>query len=62
MILEPVLGEGGYSPAPASFLRGLREICDEHDILFIADEVQSGFCRSGTMFAIEPSGCSPTSS
>ena len=59
MILEPVLGEGGYYAAPASFLRGLREICDEHGILFIADEVQSGFCRSGTMFAMEPSGVQP---
>lgn len=53
MIIEPVLGEGGYHPAPAAFLQGLREICDEHGILFIADEVQSGFARSGHMFAIE---------
>ena len=59
MILEPVLGEGGYHPAPAAFLRGLREICDEHGILFIADEVQSGFCRTGRMFAIEESGVRP---
>jgi 4-aminobutyrate aminotransferase len=59
MILEPVLGEGGYYPAPASFLQGLREICDEHGILFIADEVQSGFARTGTMFAVEPSGVRP---
>jgi 4-aminobutyrate aminotransferase-like enzyme len=59
MILEPVLGEGGYHPAPVEFLRGLREICDEHGMLFIADEVQSGFCRTGTMFAIEPSGVRP---
>ena len=59
MILEPVLGEGGYYPAPASFLRGIREICDEHGILFIADEVQSGFARTGRMFAIEESGVRP---
>ncbi|UDY34288.1 aspartate aminotransferase family protein [Dermatobacter hominis] len=59
MILEPVLGEGGYYPAPPSFLRGIREICDEHGILFIADEVQSGFARTGRMFAIEESGVRP---
>jgi 4-aminobutyrate aminotransferase len=59
MILEPVLGEGGYYPAPASFLRGLREICDEHGILFIADEVQSGFARTGHMFFVESSGVRP---
>lgn len=53
IIIEPVLGEGGYEQAPARFLQGLRAICDEHDILFIADEVQAGFGRTGTMFAIE---------
>jgi 4-aminobutyrate aminotransferase len=59
MILEPVLGEGGYHPAPASFLRGLRRICDDEGILFIADEVQSGFARTGTMFAVEAAGVRP---
>ncbi len=59
MILEPVLGEGGYYPAPAAFLRGLREICDEHGILFIADEVQCGFARTGHMFFVEESGIRP---
>ncbi len=59
MILEPVLGEGGYFPAPAAFLEGIREICDEHGILFIADEVQSGFCRTGRMFFVEESGVRP---
>lgn len=59
MILEPVLGEGGYLPAPDRFLHGLREICDEHGILFIADEVQAGFGRTGTMFAVEHSGVRP---
>lgn len=53
MILEPVLGEGGYVPAPARFIRGLVERCREHGILFIADEVQSGFGRTGKMFATE---------
>ncbi|MGJ5797634.1 aspartate aminotransferase family protein [Streptomyces europaeiscabiei] len=52
-VIEPVQGEGGYRPAPAAFLRGLREICDEHGILLVIDEVQSGFGRTGTMFAIE---------
>ena len=59
VILEPVLGEGGYIPAPADFVRGLRERCTQHGIMFIADEVQSGFGRSGTMFAIEQSGVEP---
>jgi 4-aminobutyrate aminotransferase len=53
IIVEPVLGEGGYVVPPPSFLPGLREICDEHDILLIADEVQSGFGRTGKFFAVE---------
>lgn len=53
MILEPVLGEGGYVPAPAAFVSGLVERCREHGILFIADEVQSGFGRTGRMFAVD---------
>ncbi|PBL04398.1 acetylornithine aminotransferase [Armillaria gallica] len=59
LIIEPVLGEGGYVPAPNEFLQGLREICDKHGILLIIDEVQSGFCRTGSWFAIEPSGVRP---
>lgn len=59
MIIEPVLGEGGYLPAPERFLQGLRSICDEHGILFIADEVQAGFGRTGTMFTVEQSGIEP---
>ncbi|MFN8049900.1 MAG: aminotransferase class III-fold pyridoxal phosphate-dependent enzyme [Acidimicrobiales bacterium] len=59
MILEPVLGEGGYEPAPTRFLEGIRAICDEHGILFIADEVQAGFGRTGKMFAVEHSGVRP---
>src|SRR2546423_3028168 len=47
IIIEPVLGEGGYQPAPASFLRALRDICTEHGILLIADEVQTGYGRTG---------------
>jgi 4-aminobutyrate aminotransferase len=53
MILEPVLGEGGYVPAPAAFLRGVVERCRAHGILFVADEVQSGFGRTGEMFAVD---------
>jgi 4-aminobutyrate aminotransferase-like enzyme len=59
IVIEPVLGEGGYLPAPAAFLQGLRDRCDAHGILFVADEVQSGFGRAGTMFAVEPSGVVP---
>ncbi|CAD6889922.1 unnamed protein product [Tilletia controversa] len=59
IILEPVLGEGGYVPAPDAFLHGLRSICDEHNILLIADEVQSGYGRTGTFWAIEHSGVRP---
>ncbi len=59
MIIEPVLGEGGYLPAPERFLQGMRSICDEHGILFIADEVQAGFGRTGTMFTVEQSGIEP---
>jgi len=51
MLIEPILGEGGYVVPPTSFLRGLRSICDQHGILLIADEVQSGFGRSGRWFA-----------
>ena len=59
ILIEPVLGEGGYVPAPASFLRGLRSICDEHGILFIADEVQTGYGRTGRMWAFEHAGIVP---
>jgi 4-aminobutyrate aminotransferase len=59
MILEPVLGEGGYVPAPARFLEGVVDLCREHGILFIADEVQSGFGRTGKLFAVEHYGIEP---
>jgi 4-aminobutyrate aminotransferase len=59
MLIEPVLGEGGYVPAPTAFLRGLEAICREHGILFIADEVQTGFGRTGTMFCVEQHGVAP---
>ncbi|MFX1738877.1 4-aminobutyrate--2-oxoglutarate transaminase [Paraburkholderia sp. A1RI_3L] len=53
IIFEPVQGEGGFYPAPADFVRALRKICDEHGILLIADEVQTGFARTGKLFAME---------
>ena len=53
VVIEPVLGEGGFVPAPAPFLRRLRELCDEHGMLLIADEIQAGFGRTGKLFAIE---------
>jgi 4-aminobutyrate aminotransferase/(S)-3-amino-2-methylpropionate transaminase len=53
VIVEPVLGEGGFVPPPVSFLKGLRRICDEYKILLIADEVQSGMGRTGKMWAVE---------
>jgi 4-aminobutyrate aminotransferase len=55
-IIEPVLGEGGYVPAPIEFLQGLRDICDQHGILLIIDEVQTGFGRTGKLFftPVEP--------
>ncbi len=59
IVIEPVLGEGGFYPAPASFLKAVREICDEHGMLMIVDEVQSGFGRTGKLFAIEHSGVEP---
>jgi 4-aminobutyrate aminotransferase len=58
-VIEPVLGEGGYLPAPIAFVRGAKEICDEHGILFVADEVQTGFARTGRMFAVEHSAVEP---
>lgn len=59
IIIEPVLGEGGYVAAPAAFLQHLRKVCDEHGILLIIDEVQSGFGRTGTTFCYEQAGIIP---
>src|SRR5262245_4250568 len=58
IIIEPVLGEGGFYAAPTAFLRALRQICDKHGIVFIADEIQTGFGRTGRMFAMEHHGMS----
>ncbi len=59
IIIEPVLGEGGFMPAPMEFLRELRRLTEQHGILLIADEIQSGFGRTGKFFAIEHSGVVP---
>jgi 4-aminobutyrate aminotransferase / (S)-3-amino-2-methylpropionate transaminase / 5-aminovalerate transaminase len=59
VIIEPVLGEGGFVPAPAAFLRALREITERHGIVLIVDEIQTGFGRTGKFFAIEHSGVKP---
>ena len=53
MVIEPVLGEGGYVPAPPAFLQGLRRLCDQHGIMLVIDEVQTGFGRTGKLFAHE---------
>jgi 4-aminobutyrate aminotransferase len=56
IIIEPVQGEGGFYIAPFDFLRALRTLCDEHGIVLIADEIQTGFARTGKMFGLEHSG------
>ena len=59
IIAEPVQGEGGYLPAPPEFFQRLRTLCDQHGILLVADEIQTGAARCGKMFAIEYSGVEP---
>ena len=59
IVIEPVLGEGGFVVAPPEFLQGVRTICDENGIVLVVDEVQTGFARTGRMFAIEHSGVEP---
>lgn len=59
LIIEPVQGEGGFLVQPPEFLRGLRALCDEYGIVFIADEIQTGFGRTGRFFAVEHSGVVP---
>jgi len=59
VVIEPVLGEGGYVPAPVGFLQELRAFCSRHEILLVADEVQSGFGRTGKFFAFEHAGIEP---
>lgn len=59
IVIEPVQGEGGFMVAPPGFLRSLKALCEKHGILFIADEIQTGFCRTGKMFAVEHDGVTP---
>jgi 4-aminobutyrate aminotransferase / (S)-3-amino-2-methylpropionate transaminase / 5-aminovalerate transaminase len=59
VLIEPVQGEGGFIPVPPEFMRRLRAFCDRNGSLLIADEVQSGFGRTGTLFAVEQSGVEP---
>jgi 4-aminobutyrate aminotransferase len=59
IIIEPIQGEGGFSPAPASFLRELRALCDQHGILLICDEIQTGMGRTGNMWAFQDAGIVP---
>ena len=62
IVMEPLQGEGGFIPAPIEFVKAVRKICDENGILLIADEVQSGFGRTGKLFASEywkENGCAP---
>jgi len=59
IVIEPVLGEGGFVPAPLEFLRKLRKVTEQHGILLIADEIQTGFGRTGKFFAIEHAGVQP---
>jgi 4-aminobutyrate aminotransferase/(S)-3-amino-2-methylpropionate transaminase len=59
IVIEPVQGEGGFVVAPRDFMTGVRRICDEHGIVLVVDEVQTGFGRTGKMFAIEHYGIEP---
>lgn len=59
VVIEPVQGEGGFVPAPAGYLRGLRRLCDEHGIMLVCDEVQTGFGRAGAWAAYEHAGIRP---
>ena len=59
IVFEPVQGEGGFIPAAPEFVHGLRQICDEHGIVLVCDEVQTGFARTGKFFAIEHFGVEP---
>jgi 4-aminobutyrate aminotransferase/(S)-3-amino-2-methylpropionate transaminase len=59
VVIEPVQGEGGFIVAPPGFLRTLKMVCEKYGILFVADEIQSGFCRTGKMFAVEHDEVAP---
>jgi 4-aminobutyrate aminotransferase / (S)-3-amino-2-methylpropionate transaminase / 5-aminovalerate transaminase len=59
IVVEPVMGEGGFYIAPPEFLQALRRLCDQHGIVLVIDEIQTGFARTGKMFAIEHAGVEP---
>ena len=59
IIVEPVMGEGGFYIAPPEFLQALRRLCDQHGIVLVIDEIQTGFARTGRMFAVEYAGIEP---
>jgi 4-aminobutyrate aminotransferase/(S)-3-amino-2-methylpropionate transaminase len=59
IIVEPVMGEGGFYIAPPEFLQALRKLCDQHGIVLVIDEIQTGFARTGRMFAVEHAGIEP---
>ncbi|MCH7880387.1 MAG: 4-aminobutyrate--2-oxoglutarate transaminase [Proteobacteria bacterium] len=59
ILVEPVQGEGGFYPAPVDFMQALRTLCDEHGIVMIADEIQTGFARTGKLFCTEYAGIEP---
>ena len=59
IVIEPVQGEGGFNPAPTELLQGLRALCDTHGIVLVADEVQTGFARTGKLFSMQHHGVEP---
>ncbi|KTT44275.1 4-aminobutyrate aminotransferase [Pseudomonas oryzihabitans] len=59
ILIEPVQGDGGFRPAPVEFLQALRALCDQHGIVLIADEIQTGFGRTGSLFAFQQTGIQP---
>ncbi len=59
IVIEPVQGEGGFYPVPEGFIAALRQICDEHGIVLVCDEIQTGFARTGRLFAVEYEGVEP---
>ncbi|MGB5258721.1 MAG: 4-aminobutyrate--2-oxoglutarate transaminase [Woeseiaceae bacterium] len=59
MVIEPVQGEGGFYPVPPGFLKSLRDLCDQHGIVLVVDEIQTGFGRTGKLFAVEHAGIEP---
>ena len=59
IVIEPVQGEGGFYPAPIEFMQALRSLCDQHGIVMVVDEIQTGFARTGKLFCTEYAGIEP---